>query len=96
MLYPVVRLKTSAWKDSRNNLHLKKSLIFLRRKYVGLLFNIFEEDITQLGADHVMDKVININSCDDGIYMVVMRNIHRDSETGTIDEYDYRLEHMSS
>ena len=44
----VVRLKTPVWTD-RFGLHVKKDVVFLRRKSHG--FNMLEEEFGMIGAD---------------------------------------------
>jgi len=84
----VVRLRTTVWND-KNGLHLKKSLTFLRRQCVG--FNILGEDSDAIGVEEVLTKIENFNECEDGIYLVVVCNEHRDWESGYVEDYDYRL-----
>lgn len=84
----VVRLTTTAWKDSRG-VHLKKSLNFLKRKCKG--FNILDEDCSMVGAEEVIPRITNIDTVDDGIYRVVTCNESRDWESGCVDGYDYKL-----
>ena len=84
----VVRLRTSMWQDSRG-LHTKKSLLFLRKQSQG--FNLLEEDSSQIGADAVLPRIINLHECDDGVYKAVVCNESRDWESGYVDDYDYRL-----
>lgn len=83
-----VRIKTNAWTDKRG-LHMKKSLVFLRRHCEG--FNDLEEDARAIGAEEVLPRILNLGQCKDGIYEVVICNESRDYETGYIDDYDYRL-----
>lgn len=84
----VVRLTTTAWRDSRG-VHLKKSLNFLKRKCKG--FNILDEDCSMVGAEEVIPRITNMDSVEDGIYEVVTCNESRDWESGQIDDYDYML-----
>lgn len=83
-----VRLKTATWSDSKG-LHTKKSLTFLRRQCAG--YNLLEEDAGAIGADEVVTRIINLDSCKDGVYEVVACNESRDFESGYIDNYDYKL-----
>jgi len=85
----VVRVTTTTWADKRG-LHQKKSLLFLRRQCEG--FNVLEEDVSVIGAEDVLPRILNLDKCEDGIYKVVTCNISRDYETGYVDDYDYRLE----
>ena len=84
----VVRLHSSAWSDKRG-LHIKRSLTFLRKQCVG--FNILEEDANISGAIEVVPRIINLDACSDGTYIVKTCNEQRDWETGYVDEYDYEL-----
>ena len=84
----IVRLKTSMWND-KTGLHVKKSLAFLRRKCEG--FNILEEDTSAIGAALVLNKIVNLDTCKDGIYQVVTCDESRDWEGGYIDDYNYKL-----
>ena len=85
----VVRVRTSAWSD-KTGLHLKKSVLFLRRKTTGI--NLLEEDVYAAGAIDIVPKIINLSTCADGLYEVVTCNERRDWESGYVEEYDYRLE----
>jgi hypothetical protein len=84
----VVRLRTTMWAD-KNGIHMRKSLTFLRRKSEG--FNVLEEDVSAVGVEEVVPRILNMDECPDGIYEVVMCNESHDFETGYIDDYDYRL-----
>lgn len=83
-----VRLRTSCWGDC-DGLHMKKSLTYLKRKCVG--FNVVEEDVSSIGADEVFSRIVDLGKLTDGVYKVVTCNEHRDWETGTIEDYDYKL-----
>lgn len=84
----VVRLRTSTWFDGKA-LHLKKSLTILRKQCVG--YNVLQEDASNIGAEDVISKIIDLDSLDDGIYEVVACNESRDWESGHVEDYDYRL-----
>jgi hypothetical protein len=84
----IVRLRTNTWSDSKG-LHSKKSLRFLRRRCKG--HNLLEEDSKAIGADEIWPRIINLDTCEDGVYQVVTCNESRDYETGSIDDYDYEL-----
>jgi hypothetical protein len=83
-----VRLTTSFWCDGRG-VHMRKSLNFLKRKCEG--YNILDEDCSNVGAEEVMPRIVNIDSASDGIYKVVTCNESRDWESGYVDDYDYQL-----
>ena len=83
----VVRLKTSTWSDKRG-VYLKKSITYLRRLSKGYL--ILEEDTKNIGTE-VIEDIINLDECSDGVYEVATCNEQYDWETGYIDSYDYKL-----
>jgi len=83
-----VRVKTTVWADKRG-LHTKKSLTFLRRQCEG--FNVLAEDVSAIGAEEVLPRLVNLGEVEDGIYEVVVCNESHDYETGCVDDYDYRL-----
>ena len=84
----VVRVHTSSWLDARG-LHTKKSLTFLKRQCVG--YNVLQEDALNIDAESVIDRIINLYTCPDGVYQVSVCNQHRDWETGYVEDYDYEL-----
>ncbi len=84
----VIRLLTSTWSDKKG-LHLKRSLIFLRRKCIG--YNVLEEESSDIGIDKVICSITNLDQCEDGIYEVITHNIKYDYETGYADDWDYKL-----
>lgn len=84
----VVRLTTSYWGDDRG-VHLKKSLITLKRKSSNL--DTLNEESTMIGADEAIAKITNLDSCPDGVYSLVLCNIQRDWEYGHVDDYDFKL-----
>ena len=63
-----VRVKTTVWADKRG-LHMKKSLMFLRRQCEG--FNVLAEDASATGAEEVFPRILNLGEVEDGIYEVV-------------------------
>jgi hypothetical protein len=83
-----VRLVTSCWQNE-TGLHIKRSLITLRRKSSG--YQILDEDCRQIGASEVAAQIVNLNECEDGVYSVVTCNETRDWESGMLDGYDYKL-----
>lgn len=84
----IVRLSTSIWKSNRGG-HIKRDIIFLKRKSSG--FNFLEEDFDSVGVSETIERIINLNECTDGIYEVVTCNISREYESGIIDDWDYKL-----
>jgi len=84
----VVRLVTTVWIDARG-VHQKRSLNFLKRKCKG--YNILIEDCQMVGASEIVPRIINLNDVVDGIYQVVTCNEIEDRETGSVEQYDYKL-----
>lgn len=84
----VVKVITNVY-SNHQGVHIKKSLIFLRRKCKG--FNVLEEECSGIGADEVVPRIINLDECNDGIYEIITCNESHDWETGYIDDYDFKL-----
>ncbi len=84
----IVRLRTSSWR-TRNGLHLKKDITFMRRMSSGC--QILDEDANNIGAGEVLERVVNLSECEDGLYEVRVVNTRTDWETGYVDDYDYEL-----
>ncbi|MBK1732898.1 hypothetical protein CKO41_14145 [Thiococcus pfennigii] len=84
----VIRLRTAAWHDQKG-LHMRRDMLFLRRRCAG--FNWLEEEADVAGADDPIRRIINLHQCQDGIYQVLPCHEHRDFETGHIEHWDYRL-----
>lgn len=84
----VVRVHTSSWIDARG-LHTKKSLTFLKRQCVG--YNVLQEDALNIDAESVINRIVNLDTCPDGVYQVAVCNQYRDWETGYVEDYDYKL-----
>ena len=85
----IVRLTTAAW-GGKDGIHIKKSLRFLKRQCEG--FNVLAEDISMIGAEKVVPRIINLYDCKDGVYQIVTCNESSDWETPhIIDDYDYEL-----
>ena len=84
----VVRLRRSTWHDP-DGVYQRIGLRYLKRHTEG--FNVFDDECSNIGADDVLGKVINLNACDDGVYELVLCNAHRDYETGHVEDWDYRL-----
>lgn len=68
---------------------MRKSLVVLKSKSGGC--DLILEDCTMTGAEEVIRRIVNLNECQDGRYVVALCNEHRDWETGHIEDYDYRL-----
>jgi hypothetical protein len=84
----VVRLSRSYWHDNSGFYH-KISLKKLKRKSSGYCF--IEEDAMNIGFEEIYKKIINIEDCKDGIYVIETCNEKRDWESGDVDDYDYKL-----
>lgn len=84
----ILRLRTTTWADAKG-LHIKRSLVFLRRQCVG--FNVLAEDAGAIDAESVVGRITNLAECKDGIYEAVVCNVSRDWETGHVDDWDYKL-----
>lgn len=84
----VVRLSTTAW-ATKKGVFLQKSLVYLKRKCQG--FNILQEDVSQIGDIEVLSRIENLDSCPDGVYLVLTCDEVKDWETGYIEDYGYRL-----
>lgn len=44
-----------------------------------------------MDARMVFDRIINLNDCEDGLYIVKCVNKSHDWEAGHVDDYDYKL-----
>ena len=84
----VVRLTTSSW-NSGGQIHVKKTLRFLKRKSSG--YNILTEDCDAIGVDGVVSRITNINDVEDGMYEIVVCDEIKCWETGFIEDYSYKL-----
>jgi len=85
----IVRLTTSYWHDGEG-IYKKQSLRFLKRKCVG--YNVLYEDACNVSSNEVIDRIINLHECKDGIYQVITCNEYSHYETpGIIEDYDYKL-----
>lgn len=84
----VVRLRRSSWADSRGA-YLRTDIIAMKRLSKG--FNIFLNDLSEVGSGEVIPRILNLDYCKDGVYKLITCNESRDSETGYIESYEYRL-----
>ncbi len=84
----LVRVRTTKFMTSRG-LSLRKDINFLKRG--SRAFNILKDDADHIGADLVIDRIVNLDKVVDGIYEVVMVNKSYEWETGTIDDWNYEL-----
>ena len=83
----VVRLRRTAW-HSKNGVHYKTSLTYLKRKCIG--YNILDDMADMEGA--IESEPVNMHELAEGVYRVVMTNVTHDYESGMIDGYDLKLE----
>lgn len=67
----------------------RTSLRYLKRHTKG--FNFFDEDCSMVGTEDVIPKIVNLAKCEDGVYLLVMCNAHRDWETGHGEDWDCQL-----
>ena len=84
----VVSIKTSYWSD-HSGLYQKKSIKFLKKQCKG--HNFILEDISQTGADLVINNISNLDEVTDGKFKIIMNNFLPDYETGHIEDWDYKL-----
>lgn len=84
----VIRLTTSYWAD-RSAIHVKRTIRILRRK--SSEHTLLDEEVSMIGADLAIPKIVNLHECEDGIYEVQTCNESRDYDTGHIDDYDFKL-----
>lgn len=84
----ILRVRTSYWHDD-NGMYIKKTLTFLKRKSEGQ--NAILEDCSQCGAEETIPRINNLDSCEEGLYEVVVDQTYRDWETGCIEDWDYNL-----
>ena len=84
----IVRLRTGFW-SSKQGIHMKKDIIFMRKLSGGS--NYVKEDVDIMGAEDVINGIVNLDGCGDGIYEIVPCNIQYDLETGYQDGYEYKL-----
>ena len=84
----VVRITTSDWGNQRG-VYSRRSMTYLRRKSSG--HNTIEEDVSNMGGQGIIYRVINFYEVQDGVYEVIVTNIKRDWETNAVDDWDYML-----
>ena len=85
----IVRVRTVKWGDTRRGIFQAKQITWLKRLSSG--YQCMREDVANIGADEVLDRITNLNECRDGIYEAVICNQSTDWETGYVDDYDYKL-----
>lgn len=84
----VVRVRTSSWLSNRG-LHIRKDITFVRRLSSG--YQCLAEDAHSIGGPEVIDRITNLDECEDGLYVATITNPSTDWETGYVDDYDYVL-----
>jgi hypothetical protein len=84
----IVRLKTESWFDHKG-VYIKKKILFMKRQSKG--FNFLLEDCTQIGSEEVEGRILNLYKCEDGLYKVTICNVYKDWETGSIEDWEYKL-----
>jgi len=84
----VVRLRRSFWHDN-DGAYQRTSLRYLKKHTKG--FNVFDDDCSMVGAEDVIQRIVNLERCEDGIYQLTTCNAHRDWETGHVEDWDYQL-----
>lgn len=84
----VVRLRRSFWHDTRG-VYQRTELKYLRRNCVG--WNFLHEDCQNIGAEELVPRIVNLDKCKDGVYQLIIVNPSIDWETGTMEDYDYKL-----
>jgi len=85
----VVRLSTTSWLDKHGKLCLKKTLSTSKRYSSG--HNFLLEDGVNIGSKEVIESITNLYECPDGLYEVVIYNELVDWESGTIEDFSYKL-----
>lgn len=84
----VIRLSTEYY-QSGSKYNIKKVITPIKRKSSG--YNLIVDGSYDVGIEEVLSNIINIDECEDGIYVVDTTNISRDYWTGEIDDYQYKL-----
>lgn len=89
----VVRLTTATYTGSGKHsgcFSVSKHLRVMRRLSHG--HGLLEESIHNIGTQETLDSIVNLDSCEDGLYEVAMCNVQRSWETPHIvDNYDLKL-----
>lgn len=86
----VVKVSTSYYHTGRGFASTKR-VEFLRRKSDKEYVYSIEEDASCGGADSVMQRIVNLDKVDDGVYQMIWINEFRDWESGYIEDWDYKL-----
>lgn len=83
-----VRLVTRYWHDGAG-MYSRKSVLFRKRGDMtcgGLL-----KDCSYTSAYDVLRRIVNLDKCRDGLYWITLCDLSHDEETGTLDDYNYKL-----
>jgi len=86
----VVKVSTTYYTTNRG-LAMTKRIEFLKRKSDRDCVFSIEEDASCGGADSVMQRIVNLDEVDDGVYQMIWINEFRDRESGYIEDWDYKL-----
>lgn len=89
MSITVVRKKTEFFVGSRNSLNIRIKLIPVKSLSFG--YQPIEDDISNSDAETVLNRILNINDVNDGIYKIVSCNHFTDKDTGYVESWNYRL-----
>lgn len=85
----VVRVRTSTFQTDRG-LSIRKDLTTMR-KLSTPGYDILETEIDATGADETARNITNLDSVEDGLYILAIHNVHHDWETGHVDDYSLKL-----
>jgi hypothetical protein len=86
----VVKVSTSCYQTGRG-FTMTKRIEFLRRKSDREYVYSIEKDVSCGGADSVIQRIVNLNEVEDGVYKMIWINEFRDWESGYIEDWDYKL-----
>lgn len=87
-----IRVKTNAWIDNRDRIHIKKTINILKRKSNHKQQpNTLLEDAATCDVQEVMDRIINLGFVKDGVYRVEMCDLKHDPESGYLEDWNYIL-----
>jgi hypothetical protein len=86
----VVKISTSYYQTVRG-FTMTKRIEFLRRKSDREYVYSIEQDVSCGGADSVIQRIVNLNKVEDGVYKMIWINEWRDWESGYVEDWDYKL-----
>lgn len=84
----IVRLSTSYFRRG-NNIVMEKSIRTLKKSSNG--YDTLNEECDMIGAEDMIHNIVNFNTCDDGIYQLLINDWSTDWETGIIDSVNFKL-----